>query len=61
MRRFQRIDINEPSPQETVKILQGLKKNYEEFYNLEYTEKAIEATVDYQNVIFIVQICPIGN
>ena len=45
LRRFQRIDINEPSPQETVKILQGLKKNYEEFYNLEYTEKAIEATV----------------
>ena len=33
LRRFQRIDINEPTSEETVKILHGLKKNYEEFYN----------------------------
>ena len=45
MRRFQKIDINEPTSEETVKILQGLKKNYEEFYNLEYTEEAINTTV----------------
>ena len=47
LRRFQRIDINEPTSEETVKILHGLKKNYEEFYNLEYTEEAIKATVKF--------------
>ncbi|MFW6216048.1 MAG: AAA family ATPase, partial [Alkalispirochaetaceae bacterium] len=45
-RRFQRIDIEEPTHEETVDILMGLREKYEEYHNVTYTEEAIHAAVD---------------
>lgn len=45
MRRFQRVSIDEPSPEMTVEILQGVSKYYEEFHGVEITDDAIEAAV----------------
>ena len=45
-RRFQKIEINEPSIEETVKILNGLKKRYQEHHNVEYTSPALRAAVE---------------
>ena len=45
-RRFQKIDIIEPSRDETIKILKGLAPKYEEFHNVRYAPSAIEAAVD---------------
>lgn len=44
-RRFQKIDILEPSEEETVSILRGLKDRYEAFHHVEYTAEAIDAAV----------------
>jgi len=44
-RRFQKIDILEPSVTDAVAILQGLKKRYEEFHGVAYTDEAIEQAV----------------
>ncbi len=46
LRRFQKIDIAEPSKAESIKILQGLKPYYEKHHNLRYTNEAIKAAVD---------------
>ncbi len=46
VRRFQKIDVNEPSIEDTVKILKGLKTYYEEFHKLKYTAEALRAAVD---------------
>ncbi len=46
VRRFQKIDINEPSLEDTVKILRGLKPYYEEHHGVRYTAEAIRAAVD---------------
>jgi ATP-dependent Clp protease ATP-binding subunit ClpA len=46
VRRFQRIEVNEPSVADTVKILQGLRKQYEEFHGVEYTDAALEAAAE---------------
>ena len=45
-RRFQKIDVNEPSLEDTVKILMGLKPYFEEHHDLRYTHDAIKAAVD---------------
>lgn len=45
-RRFQPIIINEPSAEESIKILKGIKKQYEEHHNVSYTENAIFAAVN---------------
>jgi len=42
-RRFQRIDVNEPSLEDTVKILQGLQTQYEEFHGVTFTADAVRA------------------
>jgi ATP-dependent Clp protease ATP-binding subunit ClpA len=42
-RRFQKIDIDEPSVDETVEILNGLKDNYEKHHNVSYSEEVILA------------------
>jgi len=46
VRRFQKIDVNEPSIEDTVKILRGLKANYEKHHKVRYTEDAIRAAVE---------------
>jgi len=45
-RRFQKIDVTEPSVSETVEILQGLKKYYEEHHGVHYQDDAISAAAD---------------
>lgn len=46
VRRFQKIDVNEPTIEDTIKILKGLKSYYEEFHKLKYTNDAIKSAVD---------------
>ena len=45
-RRFQKIDVDEPSPKECVRILQGLAPRYEEHHGVRYTGPALKACVD---------------
>ncbi|HEX9857318.1 MAG TPA: AAA family ATPase, partial [Paracoccaceae bacterium] len=45
-RRFQKIDVNEPSVEDTVKILMGLKPYFEEHHDLRYTHDAIRSAVE---------------
>ncbi len=45
-RRFQKIEVVEPSLEETFHILQGLKNNYEEFHKVAYTVKALRSAVE---------------
>ena len=45
-RRFQKIDIVEPSIAESVEILKGLKSRFEEHHKVEYTNDALQAAVD---------------
>ncbi len=45
-RRFQKIEVHEPSVEDTVRILQGLKKVYEEHHGVSYTPKAIRAAAE---------------
>ena len=46
VRRFQKIDVNEPSIEDTIKILQGLKPYYEKHHKVRYTAEAISAAVE---------------
>ena len=46
VRRFQKIDVNEPTVEDTVKILTGLKTNYEKHHKVKYTPEAIRAAVE---------------
>ncbi|EKE2928172.1 AAA family ATPase [Salmonella enterica] len=45
-RRFQKIDITEPSVEETVQIINGLKPKYEAHHDVRYTAKAVRAAVE---------------
>jgi len=45
-RRFQKIDVNEPSVEDTVKILRGLKPYFEEHHGIKYTADAIRTAVE---------------
>ena len=45
-RRFQKIDVNEPSVPDSIKILQGLKTYFEEFHKVRYTNDALKAAVE---------------
>lgn len=45
-RRFQKIDVVEPSVDETIQIINGLKSRYEEHHNVRYTAKAVRAAVE---------------
>ncbi|MBX7230988.1 MAG: ATP-dependent Clp protease ATP-binding subunit ClpA [Bdellovibrionales bacterium] len=44
-RRFQKIDVNEPTPEQAVEILMGLKSRYEEFHRVVYSQEVIHAMV----------------
>lgn len=44
-RRFQKIDIREPSEDDTLKILRGIKKTYEDYHHVKYTDSALKAAV----------------
>ena len=49
VRRFQKIDVKEPSKDETIKILEGLKTYYEEHHNIKYSPEAIISAVELSN------------
>ncbi len=45
-RRFQKIDVNEPSVPDTIKILKGLKEYFEEHHGVKYTADAVKTAVE---------------
>ncbi|MGD8911227.1 MAG: ATP-dependent Clp protease ATP-binding subunit ClpA [Candidatus Thiodiazotropha sp.] len=45
-RRFQKIDVEEPSVEETVEILKGLKTRFEEHHHIEYTQDALNSAAE---------------
>src|SRR5215475_901190 len=46
VRRFQKIDVNEPTVPDAIEILKGLKPYFEEYHKLKYTNEAIKAAVE---------------
>jgi len=46
MRRFQRITVDEPTPEMTLEILKGVKKYYEKFHNVKILQEALDAAVN---------------
>ncbi|MCQ3830331.1 ATP-dependent Clp protease ATP-binding subunit ClpA [Microbulbifer elongatus] len=48
-RRFQKIDVHEPSVEETVQILQGLKSCFEDHHKVRFTDSALEAAAQLAN------------
>jgi len=46
VRRFQKIDVNEPTVEDAIAILKGLKPYFEDYHRLKYTNEAIEAAVN---------------
>src|SRR5471030_3205015 len=46
VRRFQKIDVNEPTVADAIEILKGLKPYFEEYHKLKYTNEAIKAAVE---------------
>lgn len=45
-RRFQKIDVHEPTHEQAVEILRGLKTRYEEFHHVTYSDEALKAAVE---------------
>ncbi|MCH2175130.1 MAG: ATP-dependent Clp protease ATP-binding subunit ClpA [Lentisphaeria bacterium] len=45
-RRFQKVDVNEPTVNETIKILKGIREYYENHYDVRYTTSALEAAAE---------------
>ena len=45
-RRFQKVEVGEPTAAETVAILRGLKSSFENFHQVKYTQEALEAAVE---------------
>ena len=48
-RRFQTIEVKETTVEETIKILNGLKSNYENYHNVKYSDNAIKLAVELSN------------
>ena len=48
-RRFQKIDVLEPSIDEAYKIMYGIRQKFEKFHNVKFTDDAIKASVDLSN------------
>jgi ATP-dependent Clp protease ATP-binding subunit ClpA len=46
VRRFQKVDVNEPTLEDAIKILKGLKPYYEEHHKVQYSEEAVRAAVE---------------
>jgi len=46
VRRFQKIDVNEPTIDDAIKILEGIKSYYEQYHKVRYTKDAIKAAVE---------------
>ncbi|MGW8246771.1 MAG: ATP-dependent Clp protease ATP-binding subunit ClpA [Acidiferrobacterales bacterium] len=48
-RRFQKIDVTEPSVEEAVEILRGLRSRFEEHHGIRYTQQALRSAVELSN------------
>lgn len=46
VRRFQKIDVNEPTVEDAIAIIKGLKPYFEDYHKLKYTNDAVEAAVE---------------
>jgi len=46
LRRFQKIDVNEPTVEDTIKIIMGLRPNFEEHHHVRYSPDAIKSAVE---------------
>ena len=46
LRRFQQVIVAEPTPETAVKVLQGIKENYERYHDVKYTDEAIKGAVE---------------
>ena len=46
LRRFQKIDVVEPTPAEAIEILKGIRKYFEQHHNVKYSDEVVEAAVD---------------
>jgi ATP-dependent Clp protease ATP-binding subunit ClpA len=46
VRRFQKIDVNEPTVEDAIEIMKGLKPYFEEFHKVKYTDEAVTAAVE---------------
>ena len=45
-RRFQKVEVMEPTVDETIKILKGLKSRFEDHHNIKYTENSLKAAAE---------------
>ena len=45
-RRFGKVDVDEPSIEDTFKILKGLQKKYEEYHNIKFSDEALQSAID---------------
>ena len=57
-RRFQKIDVVEPTIQQTIEILKGLKSRFEEHHGVKYTSSAIAAAAELSASLLTIVICP---
>ena len=57
-RRFQKIDVPEPSVEETIAILRGLKTRFEEHHGVSYEPRALEVAADWPRSTSMTGICP---
>ncbi len=55
MRRFQKIDVTEPTVKETIEILKGLSGKFEEHHNVVYKDSAIVAAVELSRSLYLRQ------
>ena len=51
LRRFQKIDVNEPTIEDTIKIIAGLRSSFESHHNVRYTPDAIKSAVELQRAL----------
>ena len=51
-RRFAKVDVNEPTSEDCVSILEGLKSKYEEFHNVKFNKKSLETAVELSKKYF---------
>ena len=58
VRRFQKIDIEEPSEEETLTILQGLRETYEQFHQVRYSDEVLKAAVRLSNLYIRERLLP---
>jgi ATP-dependent Clp protease ATP-binding subunit ClpA len=52
-RRFSKIDIDEPSAEDTIKILQGIKHKYEAYHQINFSDDALQSAVTLLNIFMI--------